>query len=209
MHKKIMLACMAITAFAAFVIAPTASASPVLTENGSALAVGASIKGTNISETLFTASTGAIVRCTKAELKGSVTGNSGTVIKGTIPVGGAVFSGTGVGSPVADCTSDLGDVRVTVTSELCLETVTKSDNVTITGCSGNPVTFTLHITNTGSECKYSTSTVLGTFVTNASATVKVTEQSAGLVSGFLCPSSGKLDMHFDLTTTDGTALLVS
>ena len=204
MHKKLMMACMAIAAFAAFVVAPAASASPVLTEGGVALGTGVSIKATNTGITKFTASTGTVVECTHAEFKGTVTKNSGTKIAGEIPLGSASFSGTGEGG---DCTSGLGPVKPTVTTRLCLET--SGDTVIITGCNGNPVTFTLDVTGL-TECPYSAASVTGTFNTNADATVNVSEQLATRSnSNFFCPSSGKLDMDFDLTTTGGQTLFIS
>jgi hypothetical protein len=207
MHKKLMMACMAIAAFAAFVVAPAASASPVLTEGASALAVGASIEGKNTGETTFTGTFN--VRCTTATMKGAVTSNSGTKIKGEIPVGGAVYSGTGTSG---DCTSFFGSTKVTVTSKLCLETVTGADNVAITGC-GGAILFDLQVTGLG-VCEYQTAVagITGTFKTNAGATVNVSEQPATLKSGsgFACPAEGKLDMDFDLyTTSNATQLTIS
>ena len=202
MHKKFMLACMAIAAFAAFVIAPAASASPVLTSNGTAVPVGASITATNTGETLFTGTFN--VKCDHVHLTGTVTKNSGTQIKGTIPVGWAKFNGTGTNT---DCTSFFGPTAVTVTSELCVETVEGSDSVKTTGCGGN-IVFDLQVTGLG-VCKYETASVTGSFETNAGAKVSVSEQPASLKegSGFTCPSEGKLDMVFDLYTTGGTPQL--
>ncbi|MGN6588416.1 MAG: hypothetical protein ACTHKT_13260 [Solirubrobacterales bacterium] len=214
MHKKLMMACMAIAAFAAFVIAPAASASPVLTEGTTAVLPHNTAKtctedptgciiGTNTGVTKFTAS-GFNVECDHDVLTGWVTKNSGTKIEGTVPAGKAEFHGTGTGT---DCTSALGPVKVTVTSELCLATgeITTSngtkdpDGVTVTGCGAN-VKFDLEITGTG-NCEYSTASVLGTYLTNAAATVNISEQAASKVAGgIFCPSSGKLDMDFDLYT---------
>ena len=55
MYKKLITACMAIAAFAAFVVPSTASATndPQLTDTGG-LPKGAKIVGTNVGETLFT-----------------------------------------------------------------------------------------------------------------------------------------------------------
>jgi hypothetical protein len=201
MHKKLMMACMAIAAFAAFVVAPAASASPVLTNGGVAATVGTSFTGKNTGDLVFTGAFN--VRCTTGHLVGTVTSNTGTKIKGTIPVGSIKMTGT---APGADCTSALGSVGVTVNSELCLETVTGTDVTVFTGCAGAPVDFTLEVTGTG-PCKYSTASVSGTFVTNAAARVNVTEQEAKKSEGgFFCPSSGKLDMLFDLYNTSGTPL---
>jgi len=209
MHKKLMLACMAIAAFAAFVIAPAASASPVLTEPSvtpETVPVGASIKGTNTGDTFFTiAKDSTKVDCTHAEFKGTVTKNSAGQIKGEIPLGGSSFSGTGANG---DCTSPLGDIAPSVTSKLCLETVEGTDSVKVTGCGAN-VSFSLKVTNV-TTCKYSVASVTGTFVTGADATVNVSEGEAALAEpNVFCPSKGWLDMDFDLTTTDGTTLNVS
>jgi hypothetical protein len=213
MHKKLMMACMAIAAFAAFVVAPTASASPVLTHEGIKVPPGTTIVGTLTENAVFT---GAItVTCTKAVLTGTVIENSGTKIKGEIPAGKASFTGTsGTGT---ECSSTLAGapVVVTVNSKLCLETVEKTDTVLTTGCevetnpitepkvlTKEPVVFTLNLTGNG-PCKYSTASVTGTFKTGEPATVKLSEQEAKKVEGgFFCPSSGKLDMDFDLYTDD-------
>jgi hypothetical protein len=212
MHKKLMMACVAIAAFAAFVIAPAASASPVLTENGVAVPVHPNaaktcaeeatgcITGKNTGETKFTGSIN--VNCSNADLSGPLTKNNGTEIVGEIPVGGASFTGTATGG---DCTSTglfTAPAAVAVTSKLCLATVNKSDNVTVTGC-GSSVKFTLTLTGLG-PCEYATPTVLGTYTTGE-ATVNINEQVATLQNtGSFCPTSGKLDMDFDLYTYNTT-----
>jgi hypothetical protein len=208
MHKKLMMACMAIAAFAAFVIAPAALASPVLTNGGVAVGVGTELTGKNTLNTKFTSSL--TVECSNADLTGKVTKNSGTEIAGEILVGGALFTGTGTGG---DCTSSgifNAPTAVTVNSKLCLATVPKTDNVTITGCGAN-IAFTLNLTGIG-PCLYESSTVLGTFVTNAGATVNVSEQEVKYTGsgGTFCPGSGKLDMDLDLYTKGGgTQLTIS
>ena len=203
MHKKLMLACMAIAAFAAFVVAPAASASPVLTDSGGTLPVGASITGTTTGEAIF--SGGFNVKC-HGHLTGNVTENSGTKIKGEVPAGKAIFTGTGAGG---DCTSALGDTAVTVTSALCMETVKGTDTVAVTGCGAN-ITFDLNVTG-ALTCKYSTASVTGTFITGADATVNLNAQPASEEEPrqFFCPDNGSLTMDFDLTTTDGTTISVS
>jgi hypothetical protein len=203
MHKKLIMACMAIAAFAAFVIAPAASASPVLTDKTAdgtvhTLAVGASITGRNTGDTLLTGAFN--VRCSTAHMTGTVTANTGSHIGGKVPAGGAQFTGTGTSG---DCTSALGSVKVTVNSALCFTTISKTDTLTIDGC-GAEISFTLEITGTG-PCTYGVATIKGTFLTNAAATVNISEQESKLTSGgFFCPGSGKLDMDFDLYTTGAT-----
>jgi hypothetical protein len=198
MHKKLMMACMAIAAFAAFVIAPAASGA-VLTDNGEPLAAGASITAKNTGNTLLTGPFNVV--CSHADLQGTVLTNGSGSISGTIPVGGATFGGTGTST---DCTSALGSTSVTVNSELCLSVAKASDTVITDGC-GGPIVFTLTVTGTG-PCKYSTASVNGPLVTNTTpGSASISEQEAKKSEGgIFCPSSGKLDMTFDIYTTDGT-----
>ena len=210
MFKKLILAGMAIAAFAAFVLPATASASPVLKEGAETVAAGKTIIATNTNPTLFT---GAFkVECSTAHLTATVTKNSGTKIEATVAVGGATFSGTGTSG---DCTSALGSVHVTVLSELCLTSAAApADEFSVTGCGEKPVEFTLNVTGGPESCVYKTVSVNGTYTTAATpATVNVSEQEAKKsAGGFFCPSSGKLDMDFDLYTDNlptETALTIS
>jgi hypothetical protein len=221
MHKKLMMACMAIAAFAAFVVAPGASATPVLTDPvGTALAPGASVKATTNQITKFTLTRGGgAVECNHSEFKGSVTVNNGTTIAGKIPAGAFgvnyTFSGTATGG---DCTSPLGAVKPTLISNLCFDTIKGTDNVTIDGCTlvtegkevTEPITFILD-TTIGVECKYSTNTITGTFLTGEDATINVSEQPAVQEEprNAFCPNEGWLDMDFVITTTDGSTILLS
>ncbi len=205
MPNKRMLACMAIAAFAAFVVAPAASASPELTESGSTVAVGSSTKGTNTGTVKITlVKGGSAVECNHAEFKGTVTKNNGTKLQIEVPIGGASFKGTATGE---DCTSSLGPVKVTVTSKLCFETI-GAGTIAITGCSGN-VSYSLHITGV-TTCKYSAASMSGTFLINADYTDGLSEQAETLAEpNFLCPSNFWIDMALDRTTTDGTTLNIS
>ncbi|HWN73470.1 MAG TPA: hypothetical protein VNN15_06660 [Solirubrobacterales bacterium] len=212
MHKKIIMACMAIAAFAAFVVAPAASASPVLTNGGSSVPAGTSVTGINTGATFFKGFGGALtVECSTAILHGTVTANTGTTIAGEVAVGQATFGGTGGADPTApggepECTSNIGDTTVTVNSKLCFDTVKATDNVSIDGC-GNPITFTLNVTSSGS-CVYSQNSITGTFKTNATATVNLAGVEAAKEAGpFFCPGNGTLTMDFDLYTAGGAALL--
>src|SRR5690242_21862013 len=110
MHKKLMLVCMAVAAFAAFVIAPMASAA-TLTEGGKAVAVGSSITGKNINGNTKFTSNPFDVECTTAHLKGTVTANGAGTIKGEVPIGSASFTNAG-----AECSSTAGPTLVTVLS---------------------------------------------------------------------------------------------
>ena len=200
MHKKLMMACMAIAAFAAFVIAPAASASPVLTDSAGTVASGAEVTGTLRAGTnaVFTGSV--TVTCSKAVLSGKVTTNSGSSVKGEIPVGSASFTGTsGTGT---ECSSNLfgAPVVVTVNSKLCLETVAGTHTVKTTGCSGAKVAFTLNLTGNG-PCKYETEKVTGTYETGVPGLVVSKQPASKVEGGVFCPSTGELDMTFDLYTT--------
>ena len=205
MHKKLLVACMAIAAFAAFVIAPAAQAA-VLTDAQGTVPVNASITGLNESGTKTKFTGGFGVECEVAHVKGTVTKNSEGTVSGEVPVGSATFTNAGG----AGCSSALGATTVTVTSKLCLHIAKGSDTVVTTGCGGN-VVFDLKAA--GVTCKYETASVSGTSSTPAagtSSTVKVFEQEAKEVGGiFFCPDTGKLDMEFLLKTTDGTPIWLS
>jgi hypothetical protein len=203
MREKLIAACIA--AVAACVIAPAASASPVLTESGSAVATGSLVKATNTSTMKLTAGE-LTTECTHVELwGGEVRRNTGSKIEAEFPWAATSFSGTGT---LADCTSNLGSVKVTEGNDLCLETVSGTDNARLSGC-GITIKFTVAFTGVVS-CVYRTTSITGTFSTNADAAVTFSEQPfSKSEGGFLCPSSGKLDMSLSLTTASGSTLLVS
>jgi len=198
MRKKLMIACMAITAFTAFVIAPAASASPVLTESGSGLAVGSSVTAKNVGVTHFTGGWG--LGCSKVHLQGTVTQNSGTTVKEEIPAGSATFTNA-EGGP---CESALGLVTVKVTSKMCMET-RPGDQLFVTGC-GAPVTFDLTVPGF-SSCKYEATSFQGTFSTGVTpAPVTVFQQIAveEFPGSFFCPDEGAIDLTLAFYTTGGT-----
>jgi hypothetical protein len=203
MHKKLTIACMAIAAFAAFVIPPAASGA-VLTESGVAVAVGSSIKGENVGSVTFTGAFN--LGCSKEVLTGATVVNSGGTTSITVPSGGVHLSGTGAGG---DCTSALGDAAVTVSSEYCTHISKGTDAETVNGCTGNLV-VTFAVTPLGS-CKYSTASISGSVVTNTTpVTGNFSEQELKKSEGgIFCPSSGKLDMSIRSSTTDGTGLTIS
>jgi len=203
MHKKLMLACMAIVAFAAFVMAPLASAA-TLTENGVAVPVGTSITGT---ATEFKYTTGiSTFTCSHVEMSGTVTANANGTVAVEIPAGNPNFTGTASGG---SCTSDqFGTVKWTVNSKLCLHIPKGTDIGTITGCGGASATFTLD----GPSCKYSASSLAGTITTvgaGKDAEVNVLEQGVKREESIFCPEEFKFDMEFRLTTTDGSTLTFS
>src|SRR6201989_1840549 len=203
MHKKLTVACMAISAWTAFACTPPASDSPVLTESGTAVAVVSSLRGTN---TGLVRITGAIpTECTDFYLAGTLTENTGTSIRGEIPVSGIHLAGTGESE---DCTSPLGAVAVAVNNKLCWVVPKGTDFLTITGC-GETVTYTLNFTGTGS-CKYGAAEIWGESRTKSDFTVNIFERSAKKVEGGLfCPAEVKLDADLNFNTTDGSTLLIA
>jgi hypothetical protein len=219
MHKKIIMACMAIAAFAAFVVAPAASASPVLTNGATTVTAGTSVTGINTGATVFVGFGGILrVECSRGILHGTITANTGTTIAGEVALGQATFGGTGGADPTApggehECTSNIGDTTVTVNSKLCFHTVEKTDTVSIDGCKNakgetvEPLKFTLNVTGSG-PCVYKQATITGTYKTAAAATVNLAGAEATLAEGgFFCPGGGNLTMDFDIYTAGGAALL--
>ena len=220
MSKKLIAACMAIAAFAALAVASTASAAPVLTHpTGTVMSVHPTgktctedptgcIKGTNTGETTMVSALGT-VRCTNATMTGTLDTNStASGSKGTVT--SASFSGTGTNG---ECTSWTGGVTVTpgVAGGLpwCLEATGSTDEGKIRGgkCSelARSIRYTLDFTTiTSGPCNYVRSNpAVVTFVTHPEAAkVSLTNQvwTAEPGNPIGCPSSGELNMTFDLYT---------
>jgi hypothetical protein len=203
-RKKLIMACAAIAAFAAVVIAPVASASPILTSEGKAVAAGTEVKGTNTGNFVFSGPGGYTINCAQASLAAKVTGNSGTQIQ-LEAAGGLATSGTGASG---DCTASWGPATLTW-SKMCLSTVPKTDNLSITGCGGE-ILLTTNITGI-ITCKYAAGTVAATFPTNADATFRLSSLPMKRVEGesIYCPLEVAFDLDLDLTTTAGGTLFIS
>jgi hypothetical protein len=200
MHKKIIMACLAATAFAA--CAASSAPGAQLKEAGSLVSPGASITGKSSGLAIITAGSLTFV-CTNTHVRGTVTANTGTTIAGEIPVGGVELPGTDTGE---DCTSSLGPAKPTMTSKLCLHIAKGTDTGTMTGC-GGPARFSLDVTGL-TTCKYKAETIIGTIATAPSdAEVSGFEQVVTLEeTNFFCPESVKIDSQWVMTTTDGTTL---
>ncbi|HWN72283.1 MAG TPA: hypothetical protein VNN15_00585 [Solirubrobacterales bacterium] len=191
---------MAIAAFAAFVIAPVASAA-TLTENGVAVKVGEKLIATNTGVTKFTGSV--IVTCSTAHLTGELKENTNGHIKGEVLAANAKFTGTGTSG---DCTTSLSgtSARVEVNRNLCL-TISKGSDTIVTDACGARIQFTLELTGL-EKCKYEQEelSISSTFETNVSpvSTTLTEKGKSKLISGseFFCPKTGTLDMTFDLYT---------
>ena len=231
MHKKLILACMALAGFVAFVVLPAAaSASPVLCETTVGgpcdnLPPKAIITYTNVGETLMTNSSGSVLtRCTTAVLEGELTTNSGTEIEGNVT--SASFTGSGSENR---CTATFGNsiVTPTVTAEgaahglpWCIRATSamEPDEMQIRGgnCSeaSRDIRFILDVFG-GVECEYQRTTAIpGTFRTDKNvgseedAQATITKQKFSRIRGssLVCPSEGILDMTFKLETKNGTKI---
>ena len=206
MRNKFILTWAGAAAFAAFVMAPSALAGPVLTDSLSkAVAVGTEITGKNVNNVSFTGAFG--VTCSNVDLTGKITENVGNSIKWEILIGGASVLGTAANN---DCTTGFGAASVTVNSRLCFTANGAADAVEFTGCATNPVTFTVNVTAM-KPCKYNTTKVLGSHTTSPmDAEMTFVEEEAKLEEGAaFCPTSGKLDMVLALTTKTGGTLAIS
>jgi hypothetical protein len=233
MYKKIITACLALAALAAFVVPTAASASPELTApTGTTLAAGSKIIGTQIGISKLTdTSGGTLLECTTGTMSGEVTKNNGTETEGKIT--SALFGGTGTqaaGEPKPECTANsffgFGNASVTaVVSEKapwCLRATSAmaKDEFTVSGGAcpgGGKIKFIMNTTGVG-ECEYeSTGHVTGTFTTHpedavltvSSSTPQTTNGFAKIRGSFACPSSGVLDMSFTLETAAGAPIYIS
>jgi hypothetical protein len=226
MFKKLIMSCMALAAFAAFVLPATASATnnPDLTDaGGTRVAVGSTIIGTNIGETtLLNTEAKPILHCNNVKLEGKVLANAAGTVEGTIS--SANFQGTGAAfNGGNECTGSLGNSRVTVKTPMCVRSTPAmatdefqvvSENAATCAASTGGVEFTIHST-IGVTCTYETlSSVKGDYTTGAKDELKVRSTPAGsgakLTSGgFFCPSSGMLQMTFSMETANGETITIS
>ncbi|HWC48199.1 MAG TPA: hypothetical protein VG448_04905 [Solirubrobacterales bacterium] len=231
MSKKLITACMALMAFAAFALPAIARAEnhPLLVENGAAVPVGAKIWGTNEGITSFTNTSGAAqVECNSVKLTGTVTRNDSGFVEGTITT--KDYSGTGAvnaDNNLNECTGTSffsGNSYITVTGNLCIRStpvmLTDEFQVGTDPAGGNcsetngKVKFVIGNTSAGA-CEYETTgLVKGDYTTSETKsllTVRNTQEGSGaklIEGGFLCPSSGMLKMtYFMETDAAGNAVL--
>jgi len=229
--KRLIMACMAVAAFAAFVLPATAAAQndPQLTDPpGVLVPAGAKIVATNVGDTLLydTSRSSVLLRCSTAKITGTLTKNSGTPgsVEGTIET--AEFSGTGgliAGEPKNECT---GFASAAVTPLVGAGWSIKSlstystDEFRLTTSAGGKIKFLLTVTKLfgGTEkCEYeATGPVVGEATTNTDLIhIKATESSTvkngfkRIVGAFPCPESSQLEMTFTLETEDGTPITIS
>jgi hypothetical protein len=222
MQKKLITSVASLVALAAFMVVPAlASASPVLTENGVALATGVKIQGTSTTSIVFdTGSSSTTVTCAKSVLTGSVIKNKENHIEGTITA--ASFTNATGG----ECSSPLGAVNVTteiatvdwcITAGGSLAADTFTTRAGACGAAAKPLNFTLHVTTfLGTiTCKYTraaASPVQGSFTTGgADAILSFSSQAFAPVAGNpgSCPGEGKLNGSYTLETDGGAGIVIS
>jgi hypothetical protein len=226
MSKKLITACMALAAFAAFAVLPSlASAKPVITHpTGTVLSPAGSptITATNTGITVMHTSLGDL-ECNVAWFTGTLTNNSTAGgFEGDITT--ATFKGTGTkqaAEPDTECTSPFGNAAITPlvshTEPWCLEGTENNDSFKVRGGSclaaAKPLEFIITPTIFGSpiSCRYTraaTSPVTGTFVTHTEgdAVFTVSNPVFGIAAGQsgFCPGSGELTMSFTGATDNAT-----
>ncbi|HEX5593208.1 MAG TPA: hypothetical protein VFX35_07665 [Solirubrobacterales bacterium] len=213
MSKKIIMACMAVAALAAFALPASASASKMtLEENGvplnttgqtctgkagiCILATNKDANGNHLVSKFTDANGNTLVECTTADLTGRLEKNTHEEIAGTIET--ATFEGTANVTPrTVDCGSaTLGDVLVTPSTATnglpwCVRSTAAmaADEVQIRGnectAAARPLRFTLHPTSLGVPCTYERAgAVIGSITTTpAAAQITVTKQEFPGVAG--------------------------
>ncbi len=226
MTKKLIAACMALAAFAAFALPATASASnnPDLTQEGSRIPTGTTVVGTATAIEFQTTSGGTLVTCTNATIAGELKVNSG----GSVEVGLTTANFWGDGANNADntlneCTGSFGNAYLTATNlPLCIRSTstgmsTDEFHIASNACFAieTNVKFVIGSTTAGA-CEYETTNPISGVGTTggaqASLVVNNTQAGSGFTKingGFLCPSSGKLTMSFTLETVGGAKLTIS
>lgn len=215
MLEKLTRASFGFLVFGVAAIAPqVASASPLLTEGGTIVKAGETVRATNVGNFVFTAGL-TTMTCTNVKIDGSIVTNSGKLIQETIKT----VEVKGPAASEGHCASTfLGNRVLKVTAEnlhWCLET-TGTDEFTIKGggCgeAAKEVAFMLESTDKTISCTYAATELLGTYKTGETpVTLTMSKQKftrkAG--SGFTCAESGELTATLLLETTVGTNLTIS
>jgi hypothetical protein len=204
MKRKSISIVLGLVALAA-TLAPAASASPVLTEKGTALAPGAEISATNVGNVVRTSGFGNLT-CTGSTWHLKVLANGAAVETGNsieAEVESAVFTGT---ETEERCTG-FGAERITSKNlPWCLQAGGQlaADTFEIRGgkCSeaAKPITWIMH--TAFGECAFSAPKLAGTFTTGESqAHLTIERQEATRETGQFCISAFKWDATYSLETT--------
>jgi hypothetical protein len=227
MGKKLTRACLTLIALAAFALPATALGSPVITHpTGTVVAAGSKFTATNIGELIFKSGSTILFRCNTARMTGTLGKNSANHIEGTIET----FTATGTGAEVGgerECTTSFGntnmDTNIGNGTPWCLTAGGElaADEFTIRGNACNlvsrSITFVLTSTTAGA-CRYNrTGAIKGTFTTDTTSGEDLGKDAiltllagantefAKEEGGFLCPSTGSLEMQFTLETDTSPA----
>jgi hypothetical protein len=207
MVKKLITACTALVALAAFALPATASAAndPDLTHPTGTLLNPATGSCTGVAGTVCITATGlgsaqkmtdtsgnTLVECSGAEMTGYLTKNNGTEVEGTVH--SASFAGTGLEREGSnECTSSFGGITVHTKigngTPWCLRSTAgmNEDEFQVRGgsCSeaARSITFVLTSTTVGT-CKYSRAeAVKGTYTTHSTGDAIVTISGSGATGG--------------------------
>jgi hypothetical protein len=219
MHKKLITACMALVALAAFALPATASAvnDPDITHpTNTLLGTPTKIKATNVGVTKMLSPGGSVlVECSVATMTGTLTKNDGAGnVEGTIE--NTTFAGTGtLREGEKECTGSFGNVTVHTNigngTPWCLRSTSTmaTDKFQVRGgsCSeeARSITFVLTSTTVGT-CKYNRTTAIeGEYTTHPEDAVLHLKPSTLTEftkeeGGFFCPGAGQLEMSFTLET---------
>jgi hypothetical protein len=212
MSKKLVTACMALSALAAFVLPTVASASPVATQpTGTAMATGTKILATNIGVTYLktdpsgTTAPSTLTECSTAKLTGELTKNNGSTIEGNITT--ATFSGTGsVLNGRNECTGASGILgNFTPTTNSTASTGTEGETVTngtpwCLKATGSTDTFTL----SGGACGSAATQIR--FILD---TTKLFEPTKSIECKYTRPASTPVEGTFTTDTTGDAILSVT
>ncbi len=216
MHKKLIAACMALAAFAAFALPVSALATnePDLTEESSRVPTGTTVVGTATNTELQTTAGSSLLNCTTSLRTGVLLQNAG----GTVEIESTTNDATGTGVGL-ECTTSFGNSSVTYPTSLCIRSTpamaTDELRIGSTCTTFGNVKIVFDSTTVG-ECEMETTgPMLADYTTGgtqAQFTVRNTQAGSGLKKikgGFLCPSSARLKMTFGLEKEDGTKLTIS
>jgi hypothetical protein len=203
MSKKIITSVASLVALAAFMAVPAiASASPVLTESGSAVATGQKILATNSGNILLTTSSGTVT-CTKSQMTGTLVTNSGSNIEGTIESG----SWKGEGTEERCKSTFLFSPQFKVTPEGFHWCITSSTvgSATVRGgaCNAGAANLSFTLDSSFGNCKYSRASVAATYstgVTPVKLTIAAGQTFTLVEGGEICPGTGTLSGAYTLET---------
>jgi hypothetical protein len=227
MHKKIMVACFAVAAFAAFAIAPATSSAHWLKETvgGQPIIIPAGAKVVAYSEegqpARFQGSNGWFVECDENILTGSVHANHDVNGNVQITIEDVWFQGH---EPETQCTSTMGPAKVTIPAvtnfgggaHWCIKTLIGTDKFLLEphNCTGVGGSFTFVVHMGGLKCAFERKENMeGTFTTgdvgNQPVTFKLNPNQKFVTDlaaehSFLCPPEWTLNnVLFQLYTDTG------